>query len=1001
MEYRKRSTITIYRDNEELVSVPITKDCKRIFKLMKEDCIKLVFVLTEAKELCINDYIDDEIFGRFYIAKKQTGTWNPQDGVYKYDITFVAEYMLWANYEYMYTSKPILCIGAKKGDLIREETDWHFTANLEQHLEMIIANLQVLGYKYDYTIHRDPIDPYIDNVYRNYVSDEKKVTYQHNQSKNIIDALNKIVEDYECEWWVENKTIHIGKCLYGNEISIESQKHLANFSIKDNRKDYCNVIRAYGGDKNIPASYRKNLYLFIDYSFTTGGVTYWIDSSKKLSADFFQGYNEDFYLYTSKFVKAKYTISEEQYKSEGVWHKSLAKAGIYTLNLPSAIVYAPAFHIKSFSGKSRKAVGVVTAVIEFYDNTSIVLKEWTGKEITCDTPYVDLDALGPIIIGNENFDVEIKRGMMFRLSFYYRCDMTLFLTPAETLEGVPDEYAFDMSEVMCKSSNSGKSMIDVTYYDEGEYIDTQINISTLNYTRPDNFDVVRYGLTTKYGETHENVLKKGRILLVHTDDNVDIPQAYYLDSLDDPSNIARVGSKRLRLPQYYTNRLSYIYNMPTNGVVADTKLEWVYTHEFAEEIRLIEIIKGGIGKRVFVTLPVSDDKIEWEKFKKPINKIDKETPNYFKAGYYVLRDLSVGDTIEFGNRLYDGIVNMIRWVVLDKNGNVVDYSRECDSEKEKYYIVGKDCYEILCSHYHYFWEEPYIKILKALDMRTSVERTILFDDVYPKLHLYVKDIETTARTDKESFEGENEETKEWNWNEYTITLQTHDGVAFNDFRFKNKYILQDEKLQIQFLYPGALEGLENTGSPCKLAGMIFDVQHINDGEVSKFKILRNEDFGAKFPSDLLCPSSKDPCTLIGWNIKAVQSTGIIEAAEKKLYNLAKEYKDAMEDNPYTFECTLFSHYMLENLYECQLADANGKDIVGADGKYIIVKNKMLFKQGQKIKIVDPTLHNKECKSRVIGYEYKLDIPWDSPKITVGETDAYSRLAKIEKEIKSS
>ena len=70
MYERKRTEISIKRDGNTIVSVPITKDCKRVFRLMEEDYIKLVFVLTEAVELCVNDYIEDEVFGRFYLAKK-------------------------------------------------------------------------------------------------------------------------------------------------------------------------------------------------------------------------------------------------------------------------------------------------------------------------------------------------------------------------------------------------------------------------------------------------------------------------------------------------------------------------------------------------------------------------------------------------------------------------------------------------------------------------------------------------------------------------------------------------------------------------------------------------------------------------------------------------------------------------------------------------------------------------------------------------------------------
>ena len=39
-------------------------------------------------------------------------------------------------------------------------------------------------------------------------------------------------------------------------------------------------------------------------------------------------------------------------------------------------------------------------------------------------------------------------------------------------------------------------------------------------------------------------------------------------------------------------------------------------------------------------------------------------------------------------------------------------------------------------------------------------------------------------------------------------------------------------------------------------------------------------------------------------------------------------------------------------------------------------------------------------SRIIGYEKKMDIPWDSPKYQVGEKAIYSTIGAIKSKIKS-
>lgn len=973
MNERKRSDISIMRDDNIIVTVPITKDCKRVFRLMEEDYIKLSFIHPYPIELHINDYIDDEIFGKFFIASKQAGVWTPNSGVYKYELTFVAEYMMWANFEYMYTSREITKIGTEAGNMIRKESEWYFTANLSRHLDMICQNLVVLGFDYSYAI---------DNV-----ATAHKVKYQENKPQNILGALNRLAEDYECEWWVERKVIHFGKCEHGEEIVIDPQQHLSSYSIKDNRKEYCNVIRAYGGDKNIPASYRKDLYLTMDYSFEVGGVTYWADLSKKLSPSFFNVYAEtNFDLYAHEYFKrAEWSANTEQYACIGLW-KSLAKSAEYTITLPS-ITVGLGFIVNNFQNDHpREAMASLEICIEYDDNTSILLGKWETDWVRQIQAVLDL---GQITSDAINKRVFLHRGKRCRISLYIKCYTQLYLNKQERLVCSFDKFpcADGQLKANCVNDKDGGAILDVSYYDNG-YVDTQIEIMSLQYQRPDNGEYLLYGLKKIDTETRENVFTRGRVFLVHTDDNVDIPQAYYLDSLSDPSNIARLGSRRLRLP------VRDEHNSLTHGVITDK--DETIIKDFKNEILIGEVRDNGNHKlywRPTLLNPLDPTYIHWDEYHQPIYDIDGNPMVNYYCGSIELTDLSVGDEVMFGNYVATGITNMVRWVVLDKDDYVIEYSRGNNTAGESSYIVTEQCKRIICAHY--YTEPPYVGIIRTLPTRTKIEKTVIFDDIYPKMLFYVKGIETKERTDKQEFEGEGV-SKEWNWLEYTITLQTHDGRQYNDFRFKNRYILQDEKLRLQFLYPDAVKNMVDTGSPCKLSGMTFDVSHKTEGTTSKFTLVRNDEFGAKLPSDILCPSIGDPCTLIGWNIKAVQSSGIIEEAEQQLYDRTMEYKFAMKNNPFTFECTLFADFCINNTAEQYFADSKERVLVCADGKYYIVKNHILLTQGQKITIKDPTLYKGECKSRVIGYEYKLDIPWDNPKITVGETDAYSRLAKIEK-----
>lgn len=59
-----------------------------------------------------------------------------------------------------------------------------------------------------------------------------------------------------------------------------------------------------------------------------------------------------------------------------------------------------------------------------------------------------------------------------------------------------------------------------------------------------------------------------------------------------------------------------------------------------------------------------------------------------------------------------------------------------------------------------------------------------------------------------------------------------------------------------------------------------------------------------------------------------------------------------------------------------------------------------FEFGQRINLVDDTYFENGRISRVLGWEMNLDIPWDSPVYTIGESMPYSRIGEIESDVES-
>lgn len=60
----------------------------------------------------------------------------------------------------------------------------------------------------------------------------------------------------------------------------------------------------------------------------------------------------------------------------------------------------------------------------------------------------------------------------------------------------------------------------------------------------------------------------------------------------------------------------------------------------------------------------------------------------------------------------------------------------------------------------------------------------------------------------------------------------------------------------------------------------------------------------------------------------------------------------------------------------------------------------LLETGDRVKLINEAYWEAGRQSRVIGYEYNLDFPYDSPMYTVGETAPYSKIGELEGKVES-
>lgn len=216
------------------LSVSIGTGSVRRFELMKEDYVNLVFSLSDPVQLEIGDNIDYE-GSVFYVTGKTYPTFNASTGGYDYSVRFDSHYYRWKNHILFYD---------RQGN---KEASWSLTRAPEAHLSIVVSNLRSLGFRYNGKEYQAVVDSSVDAV-------AKLVQYD---STNIVDALTKIAETWECEWWVEGDKIYIGRIERGDPVNLGIGRQVASMSRSQSQDLFATRLYAFGSTRNIPSGYRK------------------------------------------------------------------------------------------------------------------------------------------------------------------------------------------------------------------------------------------------------------------------------------------------------------------------------------------------------------------------------------------------------------------------------------------------------------------------------------------------------------------------------------------------------------------------------------------------------------------------------------------------------------------------------------------------------------------------------------------------------------------------
>lgn len=239
------------------------------------------------------------------------------------------------------------------------------------------------------------------------------------------------------------------------------------------------------------------------------------------------------------------------------------------------------------------------------------------------------------------------------------------------------------------------------------------------------------------------------------------------------------------------------------------------------------------------------------------------------------------------------------------------------------------------------------------DEESYIDAQVIHEDIYPRMKgHYITSVEKGSATAKD------EDGKEYRYTTYKVKDDRLTG-------FKESYILKGEELKMSF------SGEYHDGHAPLLAGLSIPV--VFDETDNAFSLKRTKVGDTYFPNDNFYPQAGDNYTLTGYDASYMAGELTREAEDELRERGLKDLADYKVDNS-TYSVTLFSYK--GNFYQA--------------GTRVDLKARGFFKD----------MDGNTRKSRVIGYELDLAIPYKAPVYTVGEAEVYSRLREIEDKIDS-
>lgn len=224
-------TLDIYRGASLLVTIKPDNTSIQSKTIMGANELRITFEDSRYINFQINDTCS--VFGEIYIIDRPVIVTKSSTLFYKYSLTMVVEGSLLARYQFLF-------LGA---DNSLRESDFSLMGSCEDFLNLVVANANRAG------------SGWIKGQY--VVGEYKNLTFS---KENCYNALGRIAEAFEVEFWILGKTIHLAKLSTDTGRTFRQGRFKGLYEITRQAQDNSSIatrLYAYGAEKNLPPDYRN------------------------------------------------------------------------------------------------------------------------------------------------------------------------------------------------------------------------------------------------------------------------------------------------------------------------------------------------------------------------------------------------------------------------------------------------------------------------------------------------------------------------------------------------------------------------------------------------------------------------------------------------------------------------------------------------------------------------------------------------------------------------